>query len=385
MSSNNLTWSNQTKIIVTVILLALGAYLVFTFSDAIPPILVACILAFVLNPLVSSIEDKLQIRRGIAILIVYLGISALVGLILFIGLPLLFAQLKKSNIDTQSIMEQLKPIFQGQVSVMGLSMTGNDVLAGIQESLRQLPDAVMSNLGNVLSGAFESLVKGILTIMISIYLINDSAQVMRWFLNKAPAAYREDFVILKDEINLIWSAFFRGQLMLSLIVAAILTVECYLIGLRFAPIMGILGGLLEFMPSVGHAIWLTLAVTLALLGGSTWLPIPQWTMVIVVVVLHLVVTQFDLNYLIPRVIGRRVRLSPLVVLLGIVIGISIAGVGGIILAAPTIATLRVVGRYIFGRLMDSEPLTTRTEVAVDLPPPDLHWWKKHTVQRDPRD
>ena len=307
------------------------------------------------------------------------------GLIIFLGIPFLFVQVRKSNLDVQSIMEQLNSILKGQINFLGLSFPGSDILASIQTSLRDLPDQVVGNLGGVVSRAFESLVKVILTIMISIYLIHDSAQVMDWFFSKVPSAYRQDFLVLKEEINLIWSAFFRGQMILSLIVATIMTVECYAIGLRFAPIMGILGGILEFLPSVGHAIWLILAVTIALLGGSTWLPIPQWSMVMVVIVLHLFITQFDLNYLIPRVIGQRMRLSPLVVLVGIVAGISIAGVGGILLAAPTIATLRVVGNYIFGRLADIEPLTTRTDVAVGLPPPQLRWWKNRPVQRDPRD
>jgi predicted PurR-regulated permease PerM len=385
MKQSNPTWSHQTKVIVIVILLALGAFLLYTYSDAIPPILIACILAFVLNPLVSRLEKKLHIKRGVAIVIVYLGISLLVGLILFLGIPLLFAQLRKSNIDTQSIMAQLQPIFQDQINFLGMTLPASDILSGIQNSLRLLPELVITNLGGMVTRAFESLVKVVLTLMISIYLINDSAKVMGWLMGKVPPAYLQDYTILKDEINLIWSAFFRGQLILSLIVATILTVECYAIGLRFAPLMGILGGLFEFMPSVGHAIWLALAVTLALLGGSTWLPIPQWSMVMIVVILHLVFTQFDLNYLIPRIIGRQVRLSPLVVLVGIVIGISIAGVGGIVLAAPTIATLRVLGRYIFGRLMDTEPLIAQTDVAVDLPPPDLRLWKKHPVQRDSPD
>jgi predicted PurR-regulated permease PerM len=68
--------------------------------------------------------------------------------------------------------------------------------------------------------------------------------------------------------------------------------------------------------------------------------------------LHLVYQQVDLNYLIPRIIGRSVRLHPLVVILGIVAGATLAGVLGIVLAAPTIASARVLGRYIRGYLVD---------------------------------
>ena len=68
--NNNQSWSSQTKLIVIVVLLILGVFLVYTFSDAIPPILIACILAFIFSPLVNRLQDKLHIKRAIAILIV---------------------------------------------------------------------------------------------------------------------------------------------------------------------------------------------------------------------------------------------------------------------------------------------------------------------------
>jgi predicted PurR-regulated permease PerM len=80
--------------------------------------------------------------------------------------------------------------------------------------------------------------------------------------------------------------------------------------------------------------------------------VPNLIFALIVVGLHLVYQQVDLNYLIPRIIGRSVRLHPLVVILGIVAGATLAGVLGIVLAAPTIASARVLGRYIRGYLVD---------------------------------
>ncbi|NIX16805.1 MAG: AI-2E family transporter, partial [Gammaproteobacteria bacterium] len=74
---------------------------------------------------------------------------------------------------------------------------------------------------------------------------------------------------------------------------------------------------------------------LSLSFGSTWIPIPNWIFMLVVMGVTIVFQQFDLNYLIPRIIGRRVHLPPLVVILGIVAGAALAGVLGVILAAPT--------------------------------------------------
>ncbi len=100
--------------------------------------------------------------------------------------------------------------------------------------------------------------------------------------------------------------------------------------------------------------------------------------------LHVIFQQFDLNYLIPRIIGRRVHLHPLVVILGIVAGATAAGVLGIALAAPTIASARVLGRYIYARLFDLQPFPAQP-VAEPLPPPDLQWWQRRVKRRNRRD
>jgi predicted PurR-regulated permease PerM len=169
---------------------------------------------------------------------------------------------------------------------------------------------------------------------------------------------------LRVEINAIWSAFFRGQLLLVLIVAVIITIGGLILGLPFALAMGVLAGLLEFLPSLGHGIWLVIAALLMLFRGSTWIPLPNWVLTLVVVALHGVFQQVDLNILIPSIIGRRVRLHPLVIILGIVAGASLAGVLGILLAAPTIASMRVIGRYVQARLFDMEPSTTQIVAEV---------------------
>ncbi len=90
---------------------------------------------------------------------------------------------------------------------------------------------------------------------------------------------------------------------------------------------------------------------------------------------HILFTQFDLNYLIPRLIGRSLKLPPVVVILGIVAGAALAGVMGVVLAAPTIASMRVLGRYIYARLADQDPFPEQHAYKT-LPPPEPRIWKR---------
>jgi predicted PurR-regulated permease PerM len=97
---------------------------------------------------------------------------------------------------------------------------------------------------------------------------------------------------------------------------------------------------------------------------------------LIVIGMHIIFQQFDLNYLLPRIIGRRVHLPPLVVILGIFAGALLAGFLGILLAAPTIATARVIGRYIYANLVDIDPFPEKS-ITTPLPPPDPRWWRRH--------
>ncbi len=210
--------------------------------------------------------------------------------------------------------------------------------------------------------------------VVSFYLIKDSHSLHDWFETLPPPAYRADFIRLRDEINRIWGAFFRGQLILVLVVSTIFTVVGLILGLPFALAMGVFAGILELLPSIGHAIWLITASILALTAGSTWISLPNWAFMLVVIGLHLIYQQFDLNYLIPRIIGRSLHLPPLVVILGIGAGAVLAGVLGVLLAAPTIASTRVLVRYVYANLFDLDPFPG--SVVKPMPPPNPQWWRK---------
>jgi predicted PurR-regulated permease PerM len=205
-------------------------------------------------------------------------------------------------------------------------------------------------------------------------MIKDHEKILDWMHHLIPQRYQQDYERIMQEFHQIWSSFFRGQLILALLVMVIISAVGLLIGLRFALVLGILAGFLEFFPSVGHMVWLIVASIVALLGGSSWINIPNFAFVILVFVIYIIYTQFDLNYLIPKIIGRSVKLPPMVVILGIVIGATVAGVLGVVLAAPTIASLRVVGRYVYAHLVEIEPFS-EPSVSEPLPEPQLRWWR----------
>ena len=367
-------WSSSTKLTVLLLLLGLGIFLLYHFSAAVTPMILAVLLAYILSPIVTWIQRRLRLRRGLATLLAYLVLLVILVSIPLVVIPPLSNEAAGLNTKVQRFINEVEAFLGNQVILAGYAIDPKAAFESTLGSLQGLFQPVFSQTLRFAVDVISSLVWVVFIAVISFYLVKDSDSLVEWLDQLAPPAYRDDSIRLRGEINLIWKAFLLGQITLALVVAALFTTVGLIIGMPYALAMGALAGLLEFLPSLGHGIWMTIAVLLALLAGSTWLPIPNWAFALLVAGLQMIYQQFDLNYLIPRIVGRRVQLPPLVIILGIAIGALTAGVLGVVLAAPTIASARVLGRYIYAELLDEDPFPGIGTQA--LPPPNPRWWRK---------
>ncbi|HLB65608.1 MAG TPA: AI-2E family transporter [Anaerolineales bacterium] len=348
-------WSIASKFLAGVVLLAVSTYLLFRFSLMIPPFILAVILAYVLSPVAGALQRRLRIRRGLATVFTYVILLGLGALLPALFVPSLVQQLSDLNVNVQEIAALVESLLSQDILLGGLRFNLGQLGTPVIEALRALAEPVFGRTLGIAFDVISSFIWAVFIVVVSFYLVKDSARLKNWAKSLPPESLRADAQRLAGEINDVWGAFFRGQLVLALVVAGIITMLSVAVGMPYALAMGVLAGLLEFLPSIGHGIWLFTASVLLFFQGSTWLPIPNWAAMLLVIGLHAVFQQVDLNYLIPRIIGGRVRLHPLVVILGIVAGAAVAGVLGIVLAAPTIASARILGRYTYSRIFDLEP------------------------------
>jgi predicted PurR-regulated permease PerM len=367
-------WPYATKLTISLLLLAFVIYLLSRFHEVVIPLILAIILAYILNPIVNFFQRRLHIHRVLAILLTYL-----IGLALVIGIPILGITLLGENFDSlqinpQQITTTVENALAKQYTIVGFTLHPSAYAGELLTALQGILQPVVGQTVNIVKTIITSLVFTVLVLIVSIYLIKDGEKLGDWFTSHLPPRFLPDYEWFIHEIDQIWSAFFRGQILLSAIVAALFIVIGFIIGLPFALAMGLFAGILEFFPSIGHGVWLISAALLAFFLGSTWIPVPHWVFMLIVIGIHLVFEQVDINYLIPRIVGRRVRLPALVVILGITAGAILAGVIGIPLAAPSIASLRVIGRYIFANLFDMEwkPVSS----TQPLPPPKTYRWQR---------
>jgi len=362
-------WSASTKRTVTVIILVLLALVIYRFRDVIPPLIIALLLSFILDPIVDFLSHRFRLSRGLSTGLVFLVL--IVGMLGAVAAPVtavpsLQRAVLSVQIDFIRVINDIGIFLEQPVEVWEYSLDLSDLYQELSAMLRSFVASVAQGTldiaFSIASGAFWLIV----ILITSFYLVKDADRFIEQLDNLAPPGYRDDFVHLRREITDVWSAFLRGQLLLSLTMAIITTAICMIIGLPYAVALGLLAGVTEFVPNLGPIIALIPAVLLALFQGSSYLPLSNFWFAVLVVGVYVVIQQIEGNLLVPRILGRSLNLHPLVVLIAVIIGGNLAGILGMLLAAPVLATLRVVGRYVFCRLYDRDPFAVPEEET--MPP-----------------
>ncbi|MGQ9458797.1 MAG: AI-2E family transporter [Anaerolineae bacterium] len=365
-------WSPFLKQAVSITILIGVVWAVFRFSQVLGPTIIACLLAYVFAPLVDWLQRRARIPRAIGILLAYLILLGVISLVPILVVPSLVEQARALDLDLGRILVTLSEWFgQRELTFLGFSVDVQSLYAQVGDALRGLfsPAATgaLSLVANVVSALFWT----IYVLVVSFYLLLEAPRLRGYFADLLPPHHRDELLRLLDDVDRIWRSFFRGQLVLSLTIGIVVTVATAALGLQNALALGLLAGILEFLPNVGPAVAAAPAVLLAWFQGSAYLPLSRWTFALVVIGVYMLIQQVENNVLMPRILGRSVRLHPLVVLVGIVLGASLAGILGIFLAAPTLATLRLLLRYAYRKLLDMEPfgegLTPIPQVELPLP------------------
>lgn len=354
-------WSTAVKLLVVVLLILAAVALLERIQNIIPPLIMAGIVAFILNPIVNFFNRWARIPRSLVLLLIYLIVIALLSVAIATLTPPLIRQIRNLMNDLPAILGNIEQWLARQWAVGPFTVDLSGLLGETEnllvEAVQSIGSESINFLGEVVTSVAEIGVTAIFMLIVSFYLVKDGHHATKWFFGLVPPAYKSDVRRLTHEINFIWGNFFRGQVVLGIVGGVIVGTVSAIVGLPMALLMGVMAGLLELLPSLGHGIWLAMAIPLALFSGSTWdwMPLTNFWFAVLVLGLHAIYQQVDLNYIIPRIIGRRVHLHPLIIIMGILVGATIGGVLGVFLAAPTISSLRVLGRYVYANLLDLDP------------------------------
>ena len=358
-------WGRTTKQLIAATLVVLAGLLIYSFRSILPLLIIAFLIAYILAPIVDWASTRLHIRRGLAIVLLYL-----IGLALLATVP---------AIVVPSIMDEVQALVTNLGDIINRGIAWLDGLESFEAfgyvfsvpeitipSVSLELDKAMDLLGGTISpiaGGALSVVKTValgvgqvsLLIVISFYLLVDADHLALAWQSIVPPVYREEIGKLLAQFNKTWNAFLRGQLVLCTAVGIMTFVATSTLGLRFSIALGIIAGVLEIIPSLGPTLAAIPAILLALFQGSSYLPFSNVAMAIIVTITYQVIQSIENNLLVPRIMGSTLDLHPAVVIIGVLAGVTLGGILGALLASPTLATLRHLMRYIYFKLADVDP------------------------------
>jgi predicted PurR-regulated permease PerM len=383
-------WSAPTKLAVAVGLVVFAAIIFWMSRDALPILAVSGIVAFLVAPMVRFLHRRLHVPRWISLAIGYvvvLVVSLTLIAILVVGITQSLAGINLNDMQDsiRSVAEWFVDWAEGLV-VVGISVDMSEITTPINEWLAETAAEGTTNGGikidaeslqTLLGGAFNSIrtvtglvtaavVSALITVVIAVYLNADSGRLYRWLQRTVPPGYERDGAMLADRTGAIWRGYIYGQLINSFITGLMVFGVLALVGVQGAFLMGVIMMLFNMIPTFGPIIAAFPGVLAALVGGSTrWPDMNNFIFALIVAGIYVVVVQAQANIIAPKVMGRAVRLSPVIIIISLIVGFNVAGLIGSLLAVPIVATIREFVSYLYAKVIDRDPFPNGDEFDND--------------------
>jgi predicted PurR-regulated permease PerM len=330
--------SKTARVIVTVLLFALGLGFLYVARATLIAFLFAIFFAYLMSPLVSRLEKLLR-GRDRAIAVIYALLLALVVVFFVIVGPMVTREGARLG---KALPDLLAKLSSGEIATKlgtdhGWSSTSTDIIKSFlithSDEISQLAQRVALRVADVAKQAWLFLVVPLL----SIFFLKDGRVFSDFLLSTVQSRPQREFLenVLND-LNQMLAHFIRAQLTLAGLTLVVYSVVLSVLGVPYALVLGTLGGVLEFVPVVGPlAAALTIVSVALLMGYSHWL----------ILVIFLGIWRLLQDYVSsPRIMGESMELHPLAAIFGVMAGAEVAGILGIYLSIPVMASLRIVFR-----------------------------------------
>jgi predicted PurR-regulated permease PerM len=358
----NQGWSRTIRYLALVVALVGLVWLLFAIRALMGPLIMAALLAYVLNPAVTLIRTRTRLRHGVSASLVYCLFLAVLVVILVIFVPVVVNQARRVALELQVVKVRLEDALLSPVTFLGFELALDELLGELEEI--SVPFFKSQRVLRMLMAATTNLAWIMVILVTTYHLLRDWERLREWLIRLVPEAHQPDVRRLYEEIKDVWQAHLRGQLFLMLLVGVLTGLGSAAIGLRHAVLLGLLAGALDLIPSLGPMIAMIIAVAVAWFEGSVYLPLSNTWFTVLVIAMYTLVQQVENIWLQPHIMGRRLRLHPGLVFIAVTGALTLAGMVIALIIVPLLASAGVVGRYVHRRMLGLEPWPE----TVDHPP-----------------
>ncbi|MDP2637791.1 MAG: AI-2E family transporter [Candidatus Levybacteria bacterium] len=305
----------------TVIILSF-VWLAIQLSGILIIIFISYIIMAALSPFSDYLTQK-RIPRIIAIIIPYVVTIAVLVLLIFPLIPFFTSQI-------QQFIKTLPEYVDRTTRLLNVRIDANNINQIITSDFEAIGKNALNVTGKIFSGVFSFFAM----FVISFYLMLGRERLRKEASMLIPEKYRKKGLETITQIEKKLGAWFRGQIVLSFVVGFAVWIALTVLSLPFALPLALLAGILEIVPTIGPII----AAIPAVLIAFTISP----TIAISVIVVYIIIQMLENNILVPKIMEKAVGLSPIIVIIGVLVGSQFLGILGALLAVPFIAMCIII-------------------------------------------
>jgi len=357
-STLRLRWNPTLRIMVVGMVFAATLWLLNALRSLIAPVIIAVLLAYLLNPIIKGIRSWTRLHHAFAVTLVYILFVFIVIAITGKFVPLVISQANALITFLNNIGPQVENLFNQAAHSLNLDLALQPILIQASPGLLQLlnPERIFG----MIQATGTRLAWLLIIIVTTFYLMLDWEKIQRRFLNIFPDMYRPDVLHIEDKVSEVWQAYFRGQLTLMMSVGVLSGIGAALIGLPLAALFGLIAGLMDLVPNIGPTITLVLAAVVALFSGSAHLQVSNVTFMFITIAVFELIQMLENFVLQPNIVGHSLKIHPGIVFVIVFSTIALGNPLIVLVIVPTAVSLGIILKYVRSMLLDEEPFVEDT-------------------------
>lgn len=352
------------------ILLAVIASILYLLSPVLMPFVAAALFAYLADPIVDRLERR-GVGRGLAVSLVFLVVLvAVIGIVLVL-VPFIEHQISNFLVQLPIwlawFQTRATPWLQTRFGISPDVLDTGKITEALQANWREAGGFAATVVGKVSKSGLTVvgwLLNLVLIPVVAFYLLRDWDILIARIHALIPRSIEPVVSRLARESDDVLGAFLRGQISVMVALGVFYGVGLWFAGISVGPLIGMVAGLISFVPYLGAITGVVMAVIAALVQYQ------DWAHVLLVLGVFVVGQTLEGYVLVPKLVGDKIGLHPVAVIFAVLAGGELFGFLGILLALPVASVVMVVLRYLYERYNESELFNTRADPIIIVPDDD---------------
>lgn len=328
------------KLFCITLLIIFISWFILTIHNILSPFIFAAIIAYLLNPLITKLKTY-NIPRSLSSIVIIIAFFTVIFLVFTNLLPALFYQFSHFINGFPIYINNFLTKFSIDVGQFG--QNNSSFIDNNLSKIFSSSNDVFNNIANSTNAAIDILSAIVITPIISFYFLKDWGEITNFIDDNLPKKYKKDIENILMEIDQIISQYLHGQLMVCLILGTVYALALSHLGLNYGFLIGLVTGILSFIPYVGMLIGVLTSYIIAL---------SQWGFDIyymsIIAMIFIVGQLLESNYCTPKLVGDQVGIHPVWIIFGLFVFGILFGFVGLLMAIPLTAISKILLQY-FGR------------------------------------